>query len=48
MDKRLTEVLEGKGGNYLFPFMWLHEGGREGLAERIRRIQESGCGAFCP
>ncbi len=47
MDKRLTEVLEGKGGNYLFPFMWLHEGGREGLTERIRRIQESGCGAFC-
>ena len=42
MDKRLTEVLEGKGGNYLFPFMWLPEGGREGLAERIRRIQESG------
>ncbi len=47
MDKRLTEVLEGKGGNYLFPFMWLHEGGREGLAERIQKIQESGCGAFC-
>lgn len=47
MDKRLTEVLEGKGGNYLFPFMWLHEGGREGLAERIRKIQESGCRAFC-
>lgn len=47
MDKRLTEVLEGKGGNYLFPFMWLHEGGREGLADRVRVIRESGCRAFC-
>lgn len=47
MDKRLTEVLEGKGENYLFPFMWVHEGGREGLAERVRVIWESGCRAFC-
>ncbi len=47
MDKRLSEILEGKGGNYLFPFMWLHEGGREGLSERIQRIRDSGCRAFC-
>lgn len=46
MDKRLSEILEGKGGNYLFPFMWLHEGGREGLSERIQRIRDSGCRAF--
>lgn len=47
MDKRLTEVLEGKGDNYLFPFMWLHEGGREGLPGRIQKIWDSGCRAFC-
>ena len=47
MDKRLTEILEGKGDNYLFPFMWLHEGGREGLPERVRKIWESGCRALC-
>lgn len=47
MDERLKEVLEGKEGNYLLPFLWMHEGGREGLPERIQKVWDSGCRAFC-
>ena len=47
MDERLKEVLEGKGGNYLLPFLWMHEGGREELPERIQKVWDSGCRAFC-
>ncbi len=47
MDERLGQVLEGKAGNYVFPFLWLHEGGRDQLPERIRMVLESGCMEFC-
>ena len=47
MDEKLRDVFEGKEGNYLLPFFWMHEGNRAGLPERIQKVWESGCRAFC-
>lgn len=46
MMKELSEVLQGREGNYLLPFFWQH-GGKSDLAARVEKIQESGCRAFC-
>lgn len=47
MDKRLREVLEGKGENYILPFFWQHGEEEAVLREEMRRIHESGIGAVC-
>ncbi|RCX09910.1 alpha-L-rhamnosidase-like protein [Anaerobacterium chartisolvens] len=47
MDKRLREVLEGKGENYILPFFWQHGEEEEVLRDEMKRINESGIGAVC-
>lgn len=47
MNQRLMEVLSGEEGNYLLPFFWMHEGYGGDITERVRRIYDSGCRAFC-
>lgn len=47
MIQTLKEVLAGQEENYLLPFFWQHDGHKEELTERIQKIYESGCRAFC-
>lgn len=47
MIQTLKEVLNGQEENYLLPFFWQHDGHKEELTERIQKIYESGCRAFC-
>ncbi len=47
MDARLEDVLQGKEGNYLYPFFWIRDGRTEELPGRIQKVYESGCRAFC-
>ncbi|MCR5694179.1 MAG: glycosyl transferase family 2 [Clostridia bacterium] len=47
MNKRLTDVLNGKEDNYLLPFYWQHGNHHDKIPEQIERIYKSGCKAFC-
>lgn len=47
MNQALNDILNGREENYLFPFFWQHDGHKEELPERIQKIRESGCRAFC-
>lgn len=47
MDKRLSDVLCHKEGNYLLPFYWQHGDHYERIPEQIKRIYDSGCRALC-
>ena len=47
MDKRLSEILNGKEENYLFPFYWQRGDHTHLIPEQIQRIYDSGCRAFC-
>ena len=47
MDKRLNECKEGKHGNYILPFLWLHGEPQERLREEILAIKNSGINEFC-
>lgn len=47
MIERIREALEDRGGNYLLPFFWQHMGHTEEIPERVQKIYESGCRAFC-
>lgn len=47
MEKRLREVLENSGENYILPFFWQHGEDRELLHEGMEKIHESGIGAVC-
>lgn len=45
--KKIQDVLEGRGGNYILPFFWQHGEDEATLREGMKRIQEAGCGAVC-
>lgn len=47
MLNKIEQVMDGKVGNYLVPFFWVHEGKTEFLAERVRKVYQSGCRALC-
>ncbi|MDR0376584.1 MAG: hypothetical protein LBH70_02200 [Spirochaetaceae bacterium] len=47
MNQRIKQVLEGKGGNYIFPFFWQHGEDEATLRKYMRVIQEAGIGAVC-
>ncbi len=47
MESRLTEVLQGKGGNYLIPFFWQNGGGDELIREEMDAIEASGIREVC-
>ncbi len=46
-NDRLQEVLEGKGENYILPFLWLHGKGEEIIREYIQKIFDTGIRAVC-
>lgn len=47
MEKRLSELLEGKGDNYILPFFWQHGEPADMLEEGMEKIHASGIGAVC-
>ncbi|MDR1248180.1 MAG: hypothetical protein LBK63_02645, partial [Treponema sp.] len=47
MNQRLKQVLEGRGGNYIFPFFWQHGEDEATLRTYMRVIQEANIGAVC-
>lgn len=47
MHKKIQELLEGKGENYILPFFWQHGEEESVLREEMKRIYEAGIGAVC-
>jgi hypothetical protein len=47
MNKRLHNVLAGKGGNYIFPFFWQHGEDEAVLREYMDIINRANIGAVC-
>lgn len=45
--KRLTEVLENKHDNYIFPLFWLHGEDEKLLNKYIKKIYDTGIRALC-
>lgn len=45
--KRLNEVLENRGNNYILPFFWQHGESEEKLREYMKAIHNCGIGAVC-
>jgi len=46
-DKRLSEVMTGTHGNYVFPFFWQRGNHTDAIPEQIERIYHAGCTEFC-
>ena len=47
MEKRLNEVLNSGGENYLLPFLWMRDGKQDKLLAELRSIYDSGARAVC-
>lgn len=47
MQKRVEELINDKGQNYILPFMWLRGESKELLIECMEKIYESGIRAVC-
>ena len=47
MSEKVKALLEGKGGNYIFPFFWQHGETEEVLRTYMRVIHEANIGAVC-
>jgi hypothetical protein len=47
MNRRLQEVLEGKGDNYILPFFWQHGEDEATIRAYMRIIQDANIGAVC-
>ncbi len=47
MEKRLKELLDGAGENYILPFFWQHGEEEALIREGMRKIRESGIRAVC-
>lgn len=47
MDARIRELLDGKGENYIFPFLWMHGEEEPVLREYMHVIHEANIGAVC-
>ena len=41
LKERLKQVLEGNGGNYIFPFFWQHGEEESVLRDYMRAIREA-------
>lgn len=46
-NKKIKQLLEGKGGNYIFPFFWQHGECEKTLREYMDVIHRSNIGAVC-
>lgn len=47
LNQKIQKLLNGKGGNYIFPFFWQHGEDEAVLREYMRVIHESNIGAVC-
>lgn len=47
MNLKMKNLLDGKGKNYIFPFLWLHGEEEQVLREYMGAIHDSGIGAVC-
>lgn len=47
MDRRIEECLQGKGGSYILPFLWLRGEPHERVYQEILAIRDSGITEFC-
>ncbi len=47
MDERLHDVLSGREGNHLLPFLWMHDGHHDELPALVQQVYDSGARAFC-
>ncbi len=47
MSKKIQALLEGKGGNYIFPFFWQHGETEEVLRKYMQVIHDANIGAVC-
>lgn len=45
--KTLTEIINGNGGNYVAPFLWLHNEDDSLIVKELHRIHDCGIGAVC-
>jgi len=47
VNKKIENLLQGKGNNYIFTFLWLHGEEEAVLREYMEAIHNSGIGAVC-
>lgn len=47
VNNKIENLLQGKGNNYIFPFLWLHGEEEPVLREYMEAIHNSGIGAVC-
>lgn len=47
LRERMNQLLNGEGGNYIFPFFWQHGVEERILREYMQKIQEANIGAVC-
>ncbi|HHV11873.1 MAG TPA: hypothetical protein GXX75_16485 [Clostridiales bacterium] len=47
MNKRVIEVMQGRGENYILPFLWLHGAEEEMLRHCMEKIDNCGIKAVC-
>ena len=47
MNSRVSDSINNKYSNYIFPFLWLHGEPQERIKEEIIAIKNSGCNEFC-
>jgi hypothetical protein len=47
MNQKIKKLLQGEGGNYIFPFLWLHGEEEPIIREYMEAISSAGIGAVC-
>lgn len=47
LNQKIKNLLQSKGSNYIFPFLWLHGEEEAVLREYMGAINDSGIGAVC-
>ena len=45
--KSLSSIINGDGGNYIAPFLWLHNEDDKLVVKELRRIHDCCIGAVC-
>lgn len=47
MDNRLKDIQNGKGGNYLLPFLWMHGEDEALVMDELDKIAQCGIKSVC-
>ena len=45
--KCINEVITGRGGNYIMPFLWMHGEGKEIILDELDQIGDCGIREVC-